>query len=299
MKTNYDNKIFYAETCHSKPFKDIIEILNGVVHEVTMVVKKKKEKKDDEEDEEFYGLEIATSNDSKSIFIKLQFKGKQFNKFYTKYDKEEIGINLEHLNIHIKPIEPSSILSLYINEKDRQTIRIEGSNEKEESLTVSNFKRMELEYKEKKPRVIPFDVSITMKSSLFNKICKEMNNISDYVEIKCLKNKFIFSCKGDCGTKEKIYTEKEGGISIDWDDNIKCKITQGIYELKNIILFNKCAPLSNQILILMKNDDILSIKYVVADLADLVIALSPVDEKKISQDYDFSDDEDDILMKSD
>ena len=32
MKNNYENKIFYAETCHSKPFKDIIEILNGVVH---------------------------------------------------------------------------------------------------------------------------------------------------------------------------------------------------------------------------------------------------------------------------
>ena len=302
-----NKKILEVETLHPKAVAETIEILNGVIHETTLVITEE-------------GIQIADSDESKSIFIKLILNASKFNKFSVKYPRLEVGINLEHLNKHIKSMETSSILSIYINENDKQSLCLEGYNTKEKSVTKSEIKLMELNYKEKPPREHKFSVYIVMKSIFFHKICKEMNNISEFVEIKCSKNKFIFSCIGDSGKKEKEYNGKkekeisnekeeidnendeeendnDNSISIRWDDKVKCKLVQGIYELKNIILFNKCTSLSTKIIIDMNNDDIICIKYIIANLGELIVALSPVDQNKITKNYNYSDDEDEISIK--
>lgn len=276
-------RILDIETLHSDPLIDIIKILNGAIHELTMVIKENE-------------ISIATSNESKSIYIKLIFKASEFNKFYTKYERLELGINLDHLNTHISSMANSSVLSLYINENDKQTLCIEGYNSKENSITKSELKLMELNYQEKKRKKLNVSVYVLMKSSIFYNICKEMKSISDYVDIKCTTNKLIFSCKGDSGKKERTCTEKEGGISIEWEE-VPYKLVHGIYELKNIILFDKCVKLSKQVLILMNNDDdILSIKHVIANLGEMIIVFAPYDEDKITNNYNYSDDEDEILL---
>ena len=287
------NKLFYAKTIHVKPIKDIIETLQNVIPETTIIGIKKTS----ENNEVFYGLEIATADTSNTIFIKLQLKGKEFDEFFCKFDKIEMGISLEYLNIHLKSIDTSNILSLYIDESEKQCLCIQGINIKDDKTTLSKLKLMELYYVPRKTKKIEYDACIIMKSSEFHKICKEMNSLSEYVEIKCTKNILTFTCKGDIGEKEIQYKEKEGGIAIEWEEHVKLKIVQGIYELKNIMLFSKCAPLSAQIMITMKNDNILTIKYEINTIANLVVALSPVDERNINKNYNYSDDEDDIKIK--
>ena len=289
-KNIYKNRLFFAKTIHVKPIKDIIETLQNVIPETTIIGIKKN-------NETFYGLEIATADTSNTIFIKLQLKGKEFDEFYCKHDKIEMGISLEYLNIHLKSIDTSNILSLYVDETEKQCLCIQGINIKDDKTTLSKLKLMELYYVPRKTKKIEYDACIIMKSSEFHKICKEMNSLSEYVEIKCTKNILTFTCKGDIGEKEIQYKEKEGGISIEWEEHVKLKIVQGIYELKNIMLFSKCAPLSAQIMITMKNDNILTIKYEINTIANLVVALSPVDERNINKNYNYSDDEDDINVK--
>ena len=46
------------------------------------------------------------------------------------------------------------------------------------------------------------------------------------------KNILTFICNGDIGEKEIQYKEKEGGIAIEWEEHVKLKIVQTIYELK-------------------------------------------------------------------
>lgn len=291
---SYKNKILYLSTNLVKPLRDIIETLQNVIPETTIIGIKKTS----EDSEAFYGLEIATADTSNTIFIKLQLKGKEFDEFYCKHDKIEMGVSLEYLNIHLKSIDTTNILSLYIDESEKQCLCIQGINLKDDKTTLSKLKLMELYYVPRKTKKIEYDACIIMKSSEFHKICKEMSQLSEYVEIKCTKNILTFLCKGDIGEKEIIYKEKEGGISIEWEENIKLKIVQGIYELKNIMLFSKCAPLSAQIMITMKNDNILTIKYEINTIANLVVALSPVDERNINKNYNYSDDEDDINIKN-
>jgi hypothetical protein len=156
---------------------------------------------------------------------------------------------------------------------------------------------MDLDQPQKKTAKIDFDIRITMQSNEFHKLCREMNNIAEYVEIKCTSKNIIFTCKGDCAERSTIYKSEEGGLNISSENKKSQNIVQGIYELKNIVLFSKCANLCNDIKIFMKNDFALTIIYTIATLGTITIALSPVKEENIKNiSYSYSDDEDDIQL---
>ena len=154
---------------------------------------------------------------------------------------------------------------------------------------------MDLDQIQKKTAKIEFDIKITMPSNEFHKLCREMNNIAEYVDIKCTSKNIIFTCKGDCAERSTIYKSEEGGLNISNENKKIHNIVQGIYELKNIVLFTKCANLCNDIEIYMKNDFALTIIYTIATLGTITIALSPVKEENIKNiSYSYSDDEDDL-----
>jgi Na+-translocating ferredoxin:NAD+ oxidoreductase RNF subunit RnfB len=122
-----------------------------------------------------------------------------------------------------------------------------------------------------------------------------MYNIAEYVDIKCTSKNIIFTCKGDCAERSSIYKSEEGGLNISNENKKNHNIVQGIYELKNIVLFTKCANLCPDIEIFMKNDFALTVVYSIATLGTITIALSPVKEENIKNiSYSYSDDEDEL-----
>ena len=280
------------KTMYIKSIKDIIETLQNVIPETTLIGIKKTKDNDDI----FYGLEIATADTSNTIFIKLQLKGNEFDEFYCKFDKIEMGISLEYLNIHLKSIDTSNILSLYISESEKQCLCIQGMNIKNDKTTISKLKLMELNYVPRKTKRIEYDVCIIIKSNEFHKICKQMNVLSEFIEIECTKNILTFRCKGDIGEREIQYENNEDDVTMEWTEHVKLKKVIGIYELKNIMLFTKCSQLSPQIMITIKNNNILTIKYEINTIGNLIVALSPIDERNINKNYNYSD-EDDIKIK--
>ena len=124
-----------------------------------------------------------------------------------------------------------------------------------------------------------------------------MNVLSEFIEIECTKNILTFRCKGDSGEREIQYENNEDDVTMEWTEHVKLKKVIGIYELKNIMLFTKCSQLSPQIMITIKNNNILTIKYEINTIGNLIVALSPIDERNINKNYNYSDDEDDIKIK--
>merc|ERR1711916_352404 len=100
---------------------------------------------------------------------------------------------------------------------------------------------------------ISFDAVVQINSQYFNKLCKKMKKIAEYVEIKCLKNKIVFVCKDDEAEMKRELTtgdeDEDSKISIQRGDDDSGKVIQGVYDLKNLVLFSKCAPLCHDILL--------------------------------------------------
>ena len=112
-----------------------------------------------------------------------------------------------------------------------------------------------------------------MPSQDFQKICRDMHNLSDTIEIKSVGQQLIFSCNGDFASQETIHGETQSGISFLKSTNNE--VIQGYYNLKHLVLFTKCTNLCNSIELYMKNDFPIVIQFIVGSLGTLKLALAP------------------------
>ena len=236
-------KILFLKTAYVIPFKTLTEVLSNVLTETTWVFTAPDPKNPDK----FVGLEIATADTTRTIYIKVRLDAKEFQPYFCKYERFELGICLQNLYKLLKSVDKDDTMSLYVEENDKQSLIIEIENEDKKSKTFYKLKLLDLNQPSKKTAKIEFDIKITMPSGEFHKLCREMNNIAEYVDIKCTSKNIIFTCKGDCAERSTIYKSEEGGLNISNENKKTHNIVQGVYELKNIVLFTKCANLCNDI----------------------------------------------------
>lgn len=298
--------------------KEIVEsdtesVDDEIVDELDELLDNDSESTDQEEDtkkkgknkiQDRNGLRIMAVDTTKTVLINLKLDAKNFTKFKCKKKTMDLGVNLVYFHKFIKSMDKDDNLTLYTDHDDPNYLKIRIDNPEEKKESIYKLKLLDLPNTQMSIPEITFDAVVTMNSSEFHKLCREMNQIADYVDIRCLENKIIFSCKGDIGdrtTTYKIGDDDEGdGISIqhDTDDDGKPQIVQGIYELRNLVLFSKCASLCNDIEIYMKNDYPLVIKYTVATLGRVLLCLTPINDDNADysdEDDNYSDDDVELL----
>src|SRR3990167_3024780 len=161
-------KILYLKTAHVIPFKTLTEVLSNVLTETTWVFTSA----DPKDPQKFAGLEIATANPTRSIFTKVRLNGSEFQPYHCKYEKLELGINLENLYKLLKSVDKDDMMSLYVEENDKQSLIIEIENEEKKSKTIYRLKLLDLNQQGKKTAKIDFDIQITMPSTEFHKLCR-------------------------------------------------------------------------------------------------------------------------------
>ena len=289
-------KILDLETTHTVPFKVLFEVLKDMLTETNIIFRsgsKKTEDSDvqDESDkndrcEESDCMKISAIDPTKTVLINVKLEGEHFNKFVCKKKKICIGINLGRFYKVIKTLNKSDILSLSVDHENKNYLEIKIDSPDEKKNSVFNFKLLDLDEDKTKIPEITFDAVITMESQEFNRLCREMHNIADYVEITCLRDKIIFTCKGDFTDRKTTYRTSSSGdedetilVSISHASTEKKdapQIVQGIFELKNLVLFSKCASLCNEIELFMKNSFPLVVKYTVATLGRVLLCLTPI-----------------------
>lgn len=327
-------------TEHTGPFKTIIEVLKEILPETNIEFradpatlkksktknKKKSKKSDDETETETENendndeddteneekidviadkscMRIVTVDTTKTILINLRLEGKNFTKFKCKSKKEVLGISLTDLSKIMKTMDKDANLTLYVDEDEKNRLKIKIYNPESEKDNIFDLILMDLPVDKIDLPQISFDAVIQMNSTEFHKICREMGTFAKYVEIRCLKDSIIFKCKGDTINQELTYRindkdddsmdEKDAPrLSINLTEGLKKDhIIQGFYELKSITLFSKCAQFCPEIQIYMKNNYPLVIKYTIATLGRMFVFLTPINNDA-TENADFSDEED-------
>lgn len=242
-------------------------------------------------DKDIGGIAIKATDSSKTLYINVKLNATAFNKFYCKRKSLDIGINLIEFYKLIKTFDKEEILSMYINEEERQNLYLKLVNEEKKTESLLNLKLLDLDKSNFSIPEASFHSKIIFNTANFHKICREMSQIAEYLEIKCTKNKIDFTCKGDnSGRTTTFLSDPNNGVRIVFDSNKDTPpIIQGIFELKYLIMFSKYSNLCNDIIIYMKNNFPLCIQYNVATLGIMTVCLTPINENDIFD--NFSDDE--------
>ena len=238
------------------------------------------------------GIKIVAINYTRTLLILVKLDAREFTTFKVSKPIYDVGVNLLQLHKLIKSLDKDDILTISIDEEDTQMLVLDVENEVKNSRTRNRLKMLDINKKSYKIPATKFDVTITMDAVDFHKICKEMNQIAEYVEILCKENSITFTCKGDCSEKSTTLDATESnGIKIKFANPKKKMIVQGIFELKHFVMFSKCATLCPNIQIYMKNNYPIFTRYTVAKLGHVLLGLIPITDTNINN--NFSDDEED------
>lgn len=220
------------------------------------------------------GVKIVAMDSTRTILVHLKLDKDKFDK-YVCTKKSIVGISMLNLFKLIKTITNDDTLSLYLDENNINVMGIVIENSEKNRKTEYELNLMDLDEEHIEIPPQEFDSIITMPSTDFQKICRDMSNLSDTIEIKSVGSQLMFSCKGDFAKQSTTLGETVDGINYIKKNSEASDIIQGYYNLKHLVLFTKCTNLCNSLEIYMKNNFPLVINFAVGNLGKLKLALAP------------------------
>ena len=247
---NYaENYVMYLRTVQSSAIRVLIEALKEILTDTNL---------------EFDGenIKVIAMDPSHTVLVHLKLESNKFEKYYCP-NKLLLGINtMIYLKI-IKALQNNDILTLFVEKNNTNQLGIRMENGEANQITQYKMNLMDLNQENISIPPIEFESVITLPSNNFQKICRDMFNLSDNIEITTYGQQITFKCKGDVADQEtSIGQSTTSGMSFIKNEN--SEIIQGIFSLKYLVLFTKCTNLSSSIELYLKNDYPLIIRYQVA-----------------------------------
>lgn len=276
MKTqeNIDSKyLVYVRTTKSAAIKSLIERLQSLFNEVNFVFMPTTE--DDDGNKKTGGLMIKEINKFRTLLVFTKLEAEMFESFNYNSDKEyiNIGINLSYMSKCLKCMANYDSLTMAIEKEEQDSLILSLENAKDKKVIRLNL--MELQFKPFNVDPVPASYMINMVSSDFHKYCKDLDIVSDKMEIMCNGKKLKMSGKGEIGDVEYQVLPSENGLTIVRDSNEEEDIiVEGIFDLKYLTIFSKCSSFSNQFTIFLKNNYPLILQYNVDGLGEIKFVLS-------------------------
>jgi proliferating cell nuclear antigen len=263
------NNILTIQTVQIAPFRTLMAALKDILVETNITFSKD-------------GIKIINMDKSHTILVHLSLGAKNFEVYDCKMDKIIIGVNMFHLFKLINTIDNDDTLTIYIEENDYtdgvvQFLSMKFENGDIKQHKIQKLRLIEPDTEELDLPDVKFSSVLNLPSADFQKIIRDLSCISDKIEIKSISTnesaELIFKCVGGFATAEIRRVENDGSMEfIQKPEN--SKIIQGEFSLKNLNYFIKCTNLCNQIEMYLENDMPLVVKYNVASLGEIKLALA-------------------------
>lgn len=264
--------IFRAKTGQTPVFKTVVDALKEFLTDINLECNPP----DPKNPEDKGNIKIVAVDSTQTVLIHLKLEGKNFSNFVC---KKRIIIGLSMVNFHkiIKTVSNNNdCLTLYVNEEDEDKLGILVENNEKNSVTKFKLNLIDMTQEDIAVPKQDFDSTVTMPSSDFQKVCRDMHSISETISITNINDKLIFSCQGDFANQETEFTQGEQDSGLKFGkSNEKYKIIQGNYSLKHLVQFTKCTGLSSHVQLFMRNDYPLIIQYKVGGLGYLKLIIAP------------------------
>lgn len=262
--TNCQNYSLELRTVQSSAFKVLIEAMKELLTDTSI-----------EFDET--GMKIISMDNAHVVLVHLKLDASKFE-YYHCDSKIVIGVNMLNLYKLIRAINSNDILTLFMDSDDMNHLGIKIENGEKNTKTTYKLNLLDLDNQKIHIDSADFNSVITLPSIDFQKLCRDMKNIAEFVEIKNIDSQLMFSCKGDFCSQETIIADNENSNAISSKNT--GEIVQGIFNLGYLVLFTKCTNLCNTVELHLKNDYPLLIKYTVASLGEIKLALAQTSNMK-------------------
>lgn len=262
QKMQDENYRMFFKTVQSNAIKTLIEGLKDIIIDVNFKINSE-------------GIQIIALDGKLVTMVHLKLVASSFEYFFCKHPIT-IGVNIKSMHILLKTVGNNDVITMFVDKTDITRLNIVNENKEKNMRDISQLKLLDINEDIYSIPNIEFDSVIKMPSNDFQKICKDLSNISDVVTIKNVGTQFIMSVEGDIGNKQIIIGET---LSVEFN-KISNDDFSGKFDIKYLLLFIKNSNLCTNIELFLKKDHPLILVYSVASLGSLKFVLAP----KVSDD---------------
>mgnify|MGYP001265787593 FL=1 len=260
MSLSTNQYIFNIQTVQASAFRVLIESLKDILTDCNFVINSS-------------GIKLIATDNSHNVLIHMKLLSENFE-YYQCNEDTVIGINMTNMFKLIKTMGNNDILTLFLEKNNPNQLGIQMNNKEKSLQTIYKLNLLDINDENIQIPDATFETALTLPSSDFQKIIRDMMNIGELIDIKSVGSELILKCEGDFACQETSLCETNNGLQFSQVSPAETPI-QGIFSLKYLLLFTKCTNMCNQIHIHIKNDYPLVIVYSVANLGEIKLCLAP------------------------
>eukprot|EP00899_Mesostigma_viride_P001162 jgi/Mesvir1/11046/Mv12656-RA.1 len=188
------------------------------------------------------------------------------NKQYT------VGISLVNFFKLIKNVCVNDELELRLKEENLDVMEITILNRAKNTRWFYEMKLMDIDDDLIEIPEKDYMTCITMVSSEFQKICRDLSIISDKVRLQCRGGEITLSCTGDIGNCQLDIGKEHPEVTVNIAGD---KEIDECFSVRYMCTFSKASGLCNSVDIFIMPEYPMIVKYKIGDLGTLMFALAP------------------------
>lgn len=258
-KKDFSKYIFHLWTSKTQPIKYLFELLKDLLTDGNLECNAD-------------GIKLLSIDSGRTVLIHM----KLFKDGFEDFNCEQpviLGINLEHFFRIIKNLENQDTLKLFVTKDNVNHIGIERFN-KEENINNTIYQSLiDIPVTQRDIPSPTFNSVIIISSARFQKICREISQFNDKIEIIVVNNTLIFKGYNESSSQEIQIKPTANGMQF--EANTPDEIVQGVFKLKSLVQFSKCANLSNILKIMIRNNYPIVISAEMPGLGFIRLCLAP------------------------
>ena len=262
---NFDNYLFHLFTSKNKPIKDMIELLHELLPEVNLKCCKD-------------GVRVFNVAKDHTQVVYLKLFGDQFEQYHCP-EPLALGVSMESLFRIVKLVESEETLRFYVTRDEPLVLCIERYHKKDEIKNTKFLQLIDVEDDDAYYPNITIRGIIKFPSIRFQRLCKEIKQFTDQIQIKS-HNDILYIESIDSSNTRNVRQEicikpsnDKDGIVLESAEN---NIFEGIFNLKPLLDFSKCSPLSPYINIFLENDKPLILECNVCTFGEIRLVIMPI-----------------------
>lgn len=220
------------------------------------------------------GLSLQSMDDAHVTLVMLQLKASGFESY--RCDRTiPIGINMSSLSKIIKCGNNEDTLTLKADDKG-ETLSINFRSPKGDKVSEYDLKLMDLDMEHLAVPDSVYDVTVRMSSSEFQRIVRDLQNISESVNISAIKDCLKFTAEGEIANGTIMVNQNSSSEGDKQATQIIMSQPASLgLSLKFLNMFAKATSLSDHVMLGLSDGVPMLVEYPIEDLGYLRFYLAP------------------------
>lgn len=250
--------VLLLKSIQGNAIRMLFEVLKEIVHDVCLRI-------------DPTGVKLLTMDGARCALVYMRLRADAFEEYRCE-GSHTLGLNMSSVYKLVKTSGAHDSITLYMDAGSTNELGIKIQNAEKNSVTDFKLKLLDVDEEIITVPDVEFDSVITMPSAFFQRLCRDMLNISDTMIIRSAGSQLVLGCNGDFARQETVIGEADACMNVSSRSD---KTIEGRFSLKYLSLFCKASGLSSTIELFLKEAYPLILKYNIASLGELRFCVAP------------------------